>query len=150
QIEKHLAKLRDKRRMLLVVVGDVVPADVFAWADRAFGALPHRWEAPAFPPRPRFTKPDVRIEPRKLPTNYVASVFPAPEHGERDFAAAEVSLSLLGLREFEEVRTKRNLSYAPAAFLNRGRLPYGIIYVTATDPATTMEIMYGEARRLQN
>jgi len=59
-------------------------------------------------------------------------------------------MSLLGQRVFDEVRTKRNLSYAPSAFFDEGlAAPFGALYVTAVDPTTTMKVMFDEARRLQ-
>ena len=55
----------------------------------------------------------------------------------------------LRYRLFEEVRTKRNLSYAPAAGLGGSSVPTGYLYVTAVDPNTTFKVMLDEARRLQ-
>ena len=59
-------------------------------------------------------------------------------------------MHLLQDRVFDEVRTKRNLSYAPDAFFHEGlAAPYGGLYVTAVDPNTTMKVMFDEAHRLQ-
>src|SRR5205807_8784010 len=67
-----------------------------------------------------------------------------------DLAVAMVAMRILGFREWEEVRTKRNLSYAPAAFLRwNSAVPTGSLYVTATDPNATLKVMLAEAARLQ-
>src|SRR5262249_28822751 len=67
-----------------------------------------------------------------------------------EFASAMIAMSLLQFREFEEVRSKRNLSYAPSAGLRlRSTVPWGVLYVTAVDPNTTLRVMLGEAQRLR-
>ena len=44
----------------------------------------------------------------------------------------------------------RNLSYAPSAIFSFGlAAPFGVLYVTAVDPNTTMKVMTDEARKLQ-
>jgi predicted Zn-dependent peptidase len=59
-------------------------------------------------------------------------------------------LSVLRDRLFEEVRTKRNLSYAPGAGLGGLAANLGWIYVTATEPARTLGVMLDEMRRLRD
>ena len=52
-------------------------------------------------------------------------------------------------RVFEEVRVKRNLSYAPSAFLSSQAANVGGIYVSAVDANQSVRIMLDEIRRLQ-
>ena len=59
------------------------------------------------------------IEARPLPTQYVLGEFVAPALRDPDYHAALLALSVLRDRFFEEVRTKRNLSYAPSASLGQ-------------------------------
>ena len=88
---------------------------------------------------------------KKLPTNYIQATFTVPGMGDPEHATALVALLALNLREFEEVRTKRNLSYAPAAVYHyRSAMPIGLLYVTAVDPRTTMTVMLDQARRLRD
>jgi zinc protease len=61
-----------------------------------------------------------------------------------------VALSVLRDRFFEEVRTKRNLSYAPAASLGHDAANLGSVYVTAVDPETTVRVMRDEIRRMMD
>ena len=58
-------------------------------------------------------------------------------------------IDILSKRLFEEVRTKRNLSYAPFAAVNNERLNTGFLYVTAVQPDTTLKVMRHEVERLQ-
>ena len=84
-----------------------------------------------------------------MPTNYIIGSFVAPSIRDPDYYAMSMGISLLQQRVFEEVRTKRNLSYAPAVF-ERGLLANaGSLYVTAVDPAATLPVMLGEVERLQ-
>jgi predicted Zn-dependent peptidase len=50
---------------------------------------------------------------------------------------------------FEEVRVKRNLSYAPDAFLRTQAANVGGIYVTAVDANQSVRVMLNEISRLQ-
>ena len=146
---RHLAKLRETRRLLLVVVGDVDPAAVAGRARAAFGSLPRGTFAAEAPAPPAFARPALVPESRPLETNYVAGFFPVPHPGERDYPAARVAMNFLSYRLFEEVRTKRNLSYAPYAAVNNGAVTTGELYVTAVDPKTTLKVMAGEVERLK-
>jgi len=150
-LRAHLAKLRETSRLLLVVVGDVEPARVIAAADATLGDLPRGDYRD--PPLPGWTadRGAATVVDAKLPTTYVQAVVPGPRWRDADFAVAIVCMNALAAREFREVRTKRNLSYAPAAYLNTGGdLPLAGLYVTAVDPATTLRVMFDEARRMRD
>ena len=60
-----------------------------------------------------------------------------------------VAASLLRDRVFEEVRVKRNLSYAPDAFLRSQSANIGGLYVTAVDANQAVRVMLNEILRLQ-
>ena len=61
-----------------------------------------------------------------------------------------VASSLLRDRVFEEVRVKRNLSYAPDAFLRTQAANVGGLYVTAVDANQSVRVMLNEIARLQS
>jgi predicted Zn-dependent peptidase len=61
----------------------------------------------------------------------------------------KIAASLLRDRVFEEVRVKRNLSYAPDAFLKSQAANIGGIYVTAVDANQAVRVMRNEITRLQ-
>lgn len=150
QVKAHLAKLRESSRLLLVVVGDVDAAHVADLAKQKLGGLPRGSFKDAPMPGLSFAKSQVDVTVDKLPTNYIQGVFTAPSWRDRDFYAAMVAMEHLGFRMFEEVRTKRNLSYAPkAGYRWSGGVPTGVLYVTAVDPETTIKVMFGEVKRLQ-
>ena len=61
-----------------------------------------------------------------------------------------IAASILQGRVFAEVRVKRNLSYAPDAFLGSQAANIGGIYVTAVDANQAVRVMLDEIARLQN
>lgn len=152
QLAEHLAKLRDASRLLVVVVGDVDAEQVIQTVGAALGDLPRSpTKLAPMPDVPPVSKGEVTIVPEKLPTNYIRSVFVGPRWNDPDFIVAQVAMSWLHTREFEEVRTKRNLSYGPGAgFAWATGGPIGIITVSAVDPRTTMKVMLDEARKLRD
>jgi zinc protease len=152
QCKAQLGKLRETTRLLLVVVGDIEPSKVIDVARAKLADLPRGKYLDA--PMPMWNVPaagKVVVVDDKLPTNYITSVVPGPSWNDPDFAVAWVAMSTLSSREFEEVRSKRNLSYAPSAgFARQMRLPWAMLYVTAVDPKTTMQVMFEQAKRMRD
>ncbi|MEZ4313348.1 MAG: pitrilysin family protein [Polyangiaceae bacterium] len=150
-IQAHLAKLRETSRLLFVTAGDVEPSHVVEKVKAAFGALPRgSYENTPFPAL-NYPASSVNVTDRALSTNYVEGAFAGPAWASAQMADGMVAMSLLRHRLFEEVRTKRNLSYAPSAGLATGSsVPFGYLYVTAVDPGKTMQVMFDEVNRLKN
>lgn len=138
-----------KENLLLVVVGNIPREDLERKIEASFGALPATGGAanpiPELPP----SEPEVEVTERELPTNYIRGQFVSPDPGHPDFPAMQVATDILSDRFFEEVRTKRNLSYAVFAGLSQRRANYGLLYVTAVEPDTTLEVMFHEVERLK-
>jgi zinc protease len=151
QVSEHLASLRQTSRLLLVVVGDVEPAHVISVVTEAFADLPRGGPLPtAVPPLPTPISGKVTVVADKLPTTYVDAVAPGPTWYDPDFPVAIVAMGVLRPREFQEVRTKRNLSYAPSTFYWTDlEVPLVGLYVTAVDPGSTLKVMLDEARKLR-
>ena len=138
-----------KNNLVMVVVGNVDRADLEAKVRAAFADLPEAGLAPVVPEPVATRGSDVTVVGRPLPTNYIVGLFPAPAPGDPDYPALRVATDVLSDRLFEEVRTRRNLSYAVYANLEDRGANYGTMYVTATDPGTTIRVMLDEVRRLQ-
>src|SRR5688500_3671739 len=116
-LREYHTNLMQTSRLLLVIVGDLNANEVRALVESSFGKLPRGNYKPQAVPQLAFDKSSVEITPRDLPTNYVQGLFTAPSLTSPDIYAMRVASSLLRDRVFEEVRVKRNLSYAPDAFL---------------------------------
>ncbi|MFQ5600786.1 MAG: M16 family metallopeptidase [Candidatus Krumholzibacteriia bacterium] len=146
-----LARRRLRRsNLLLVAIGDLTREALEACTAAPLGDLQDSEDPPGAPPPLRFERADLRVEERELPTNYITGQFAAPSLADADYPATLLAMSVLRDRLFEEVRTKRNLSYAPAAGLGNNTANLGWIYVTAVDPVTTMKVMLDEMRRLRD
>jgi zinc protease len=148
-LAKWHARRFTRANLLIVVVGNVSHDDLVAKITSSFGGLPA--SGGAVPPVPalRTMKPSVSIMTRVLPTNYILGAFVAPPRVSRDAAAMQLAARLLNDRLFEEVRTKRNLTYAVSSYVRGGSVGRGALYVTATEPDTTLKVMLAEVRRLQ-
>ncbi len=148
-LRQHLAKLLETRRLVLVVVGNVDPGEVVALARQGFGDLPsgNYVETRLAAPAPK--APSAELVERPLPTHYLIEAFPAPTWGDVDMAVGVVAMSALREKLFEEVRTRRELSYAPSAGLSPRGLGEGYLYVTAVDMAKTLGVMQEVVRGYQ-
>ena len=149
-LRSYHTKLMETSRLLLVIVGDLNPNDVRGLVASSFGKLPRGAYKSESIPQLAFDKSSVEVTPRDLPTNYVQGLFTAPSLVSPDIYAMRVASSLLRDRVFEEVRVKRNLSYAPDAFLRTQAANVGGLYVTAVDANQSIRLMLNEIARLQN
>ena len=149
-LRAYHTKLMETSRLLLVIVGDLNPNDVRQLVTAGFGKLPRGTYKVEAMPQLAFDKSSVEVTPRELPTNYVQGLFTAPSLTSPDIYAMRIASSLLRDRVFEEVRVKRNLSYAPDAFLRTQAANVGGLYVTAVDANQSIRVMLSEIARLQN
>lgn len=146
-LRTHTARHFTRSNALVVLAGAVSEADAARCAGR-LAALPQGMGPAALPAAIRFASGSVYVEERALPTNYVLGEFTAPALRDPDHPAMLIAMSVLRDRFFEEVRTKRNLSYAPAASLGNDAANLGSLYVTAADPGATLPVMHAEVQRL--
>ncbi len=137
-------------RLLLVVVGDVDANTLKARVAASFGKLPRGdYKETPYPPLD-FSKSTLDVVPRNLQTNYVKGVFSAPALNSPDYSAMRVAMSILQERVNEEVRVRRQLSYAPNAELNSNAANTANIYVTAVDANTAVKVMLNEIQNLKS
>lgn len=146
----YMASLQDASRIAIVVVGPVDFATVADWVKTHFGAVPRgSYEATALP-RVSHEAPQLRTTTLQIPTNYVESSFTTPGWQDDDFAASILAVRLLRKRLFDEVRTKRSLSYAPTARHSwTAEVTRGSLYVSAVKVNETMKVMYDEVEKLK-
>lgn len=149
-LEAHLAKLRETSRLTVVVVGDVTAERVRGLVRTALAKLPRGAYQASRLSAPAFEGPRAEVTRAELPTTYVEASFVGPGWADPHFAAGILAMRVLANRVWEEVRTKRNLSYAPqAGFRWSGEITRGTLYVTAVDPNAAMRVMLDEVRRLR-
>jgi predicted Zn-dependent peptidase len=146
--KKHVSKAR----ALVVFVGDVERTTAERLVREYLDTLPDGTYAnPTLPTPEGITAVKHKLEARELPTNYVRGIFaaPAPDNVE-DAVPMFVGLDILRDRLFEEVRTKRNLTYAVTSAMADRRSNYGLLYVTSNDPAQAMTIILNEVKAIQD
>lgn len=148
-VRRYHQQMMQTTRLLLVIVGDLDPARLEKEIAASFGQLPRGDYRPQPPPLLSFAAPSVDVTSRNLPTNYIQGLFVAPSLTSPDIHPMRVATTILKERVFEEVRNKRNLSYAPDAFLASQGANVGGIYVTAVNGNEAVRVMLDEIARLQ-
>lgn len=149
QMKQHHSNHLVTTRLLLVVVGNVSKSVLEEKVLKTFGSLPKGDRMPPVPTPVWHSGASLTAVERELPTNYIIGYFSAPRLGDPDHPAAMVALDILRNRIWEEVRTKRNLSYAPSASLSNDLVNRAAIYVTAVKPDTTVKVMLAEMKKMQ-
>lgn len=140
-----------KARALVVLVGNISRAEAETLVRSGFAMLPAgKYTRPAVKRADGAAVADTKIEERQLPTNYVRGYYHCPSLDNPDYVAMNVALSILRQRLFEEVRTKRNLTYAVSSGMASRRDNYGLLYVTAVEPDTTLRVMLTEVKKIQS
>jgi zinc protease len=148
-LRRYHQQMMQTSRLLLVIVGDLDAQSLRERINASFGKLPRGSYAPQPLQQLSFATPSVDVTQRTIPTNYVQGIFAAPPLTSEDIYPMRIASFILSQRVLEEVRFKRNLSYAPDAFLGSQGANIGGIYVTATDTNQAVRVMLGEIVRLQ-
>ncbi|HZS48373.1 MAG TPA: pitrilysin family protein [Blastocatellia bacterium] len=149
-IKRYHKQMMETSRLLMVIVGDLDARQIQKRVAEAFDKLPKGNYQDSPIKQLSFNAATVDVTPRNLPTNYVQGIFAAPALTSPDIYPMRVAIAILRDRVFQEVRVKRNLSYAPNAFLGNQGANTGGIYVTAVDANQSVKVMLNEISRLQN
>jgi zinc protease len=149
-LQGYHKKVMQTSQLLLVVVGDIEPALLKAKVTESFGKLPRGNYKETPLPALDFTKGTVDVTSRSIPTNYVQGVFNAPSLANPDYYAMRVAMTILQERVFQEVRVRRQLSYAPNAELDNFAANTAEISVSAVDANRAVGVMLGEIDSLKS
>jgi predicted Zn-dependent peptidase len=141
-----------RSRMVLVIVGDVSRKEVEAKL-AALESLPQG----------SFSWPKVEKinpvhdafkfipKPADFPTTYVNMRASSTTMNEPGWWAERVMIEILQARLFDEVRTKRNLSYSPGAYPNGTYSNFDIaVSLQSVLPDSATHVVFDELRKLQN
>lgn len=145
-------KLSERSRMIVVVVGNVTRDEIEAkLAD--FASWPAgKYTMPEIPPIEAATSSRMTIvDMPEKPTTYVYADFAGPSWTDADSWPLTVGMSYLREKLFEEIRTKRNLSYAPFAYA-AGAHGYsvGVLGVSTVWPDSSITIMLREMQKMKD
>jgi predicted Zn-dependent peptidase len=150
QVVKHYQKIAGKQNVFLVVVGNVTEADLTQKVNATLSKLGSVTAAPA-ETRPQIQQ-GVTIENRDIATNYIRGMMSVPSLKDKDGVPIRLAMAIMGDRFFVELRTKRSLTYAPAAYYtgNLVSSPQAVFYASSTDPKQTLQVMVNEINSVKN
>jgi len=136
----------------LVVVGNIKKSDLHTKVKKLLSQLPEHTKVTSNTDpltQLKINKSTINYEERDIATNYIRGLMSAPALKSKESTAMRIGMSILSHRYFIEIRTKRNLSYAPQAYMTRLKIPYSIIYVTTTDPNAAIKVMIDEIKKIK-
>ncbi len=136
-------------QLLVVVVGDIDPDQLKSRIAATYGKLPRGNYKETALPALDFSRGTLDVTPRDLPTNYIQGSFAAPTLSDPDYYAMRVATSILNTLVNQEVRTRRQLSYAPAADIDLNAANTANISVSTTDSNQAVSVMLDQIRLLQ-
>ena len=140
-IQKYHQSVILKKRIFVVFVGDLAAGKVKSFISSTMADIPEGADANWFVAEDGVKK-GLAVEDRNIETNYITGIFSAPKKGTVESIHNSLAMSILYDRFFEELRTNRSLSYAPAAgatgYIAR---PMNRVYISTTDPEQSLEVM---------
>ncbi len=148
-LESQFKSIFVKARLLLVVVGNVSESELTSLIESTLGSLPEGNYTEAALPEIHRPAAAVVVD-KKLPTTYILGYYAAPNRVQSDYWAMVLATTALSDKLFEEVRTKRNLSYAPSAGLRPNRTSVGVLYVSTTMPDSAMHVIFNTIDDMKN
>ena len=142
EVKNHYRNILQKNNVFLVVAGDLTEEDLRHKVAGLFDGIP-TGEKKNMPEFQINIDENPFLEEKDLATNYLRGIMAAPKMNEREGLAMQLAMSILNDRFFLELRTKRSLSYAPAAFYSSGVIqsPYNVLYISTEKPKESMEVM---------
>ena len=143
-------KIMQTSQLLLVVVGDIQAEELKKKVSATLGKLPKGNYKEKALPKFDFSESTIDITKREVPTNYIRGIFEAPSIDNPDYFAMNVATSILSTLFFQEVRERRQLTYAASAEVDSFIANSGNIYVTTTDPNQSVDIMLQLVKFVQN
>ncbi len=148
-IKDHYKKVINKQQTFLVVVGKVDKNQLIEKVRKMIRTMPQGSYTPVKPAMLSISKSTLNTEERKIATNYIRGVMNGPAFGTSEAYAMQLAFGILADRMFDEIRTKRSLSYAPAAFYQTNVNPCTNIYVSTTDPDQAVQVMIDELKKVK-
>ena len=147
-LKKYYSSLVAKNKLFVVIVGKMTEDDIKAKVSMLKGIPLGSVATAAVVKRPDFASSSLFKEERKLATNYIKGIMDCPAPGTADYTAFKIAVQILSDRLFLEIRTKRNLSYAPYSYVAGHKNPYSCMYVSTTDPAQSVQVMTDEVKKI--
>jgi zinc protease len=144
-----LFKAFNKENVFFVMVGDLSRAESEEIVSKYFKGLPAGKRSGNFRDPPKNKTGQVETKKFETPTDYFVARFKAPSLESSDYPALAIAIQILDSRFFEEVRTKRALTYAVSASLGNSRINSGSFYVSSPKLSEAVGVMFEVLRKLE-
>lgn len=144
-----LRKTFNKNNLLIVVVGELQKEEAVRLIETYFASIPEGVRASEITEQPNNDTSKIHYVKFDAPTTYFMATFKAPPLESPDYPAISIAMQILDDRLFEEVRTKRSLTYSVHASVGNSKINKGNFYVTSTQLPKAVEVMFEEAKKLQ-
>jgi zinc protease len=131
--------LLNKNRMFLVVAGNISKEDLERKILSAFSTIPSKVYKAANIENAKFTEELYKIENRNIATNYIAGIINAPDLSDPNYPAFRLAVTVLNSAMFDFIRIEKQLSYAPAAYIEEGKISYVTMYASTSKPEETVK-----------
>lgn len=141
-VKKYISENLCKSRAFIVITGNVSESDITDKVRSTLAKLPvgtpSKTEQPV-----KIEQPGHDIESRKISTNYLQGIMSGISWDSPDAVPMMVAMSIMYDKFFIELRSKRGLSYAPAAYMNGNAItnPFSGFYITTDHPKEAIQVM---------
>lgn len=148
-VKSHYKKVMNKQQTFLVVVGKVDKVQLIEKVKKMVKSMPAGSYTMVKSTLLTINKSTLNPEERKMATNYIRGVMNGPAYGTSESYAMQIAFGIIADRLFDEIRTKRSLSYAPSAFYQSNINPCTNVYVSTTDPDQAVQVIIDEIKKIK-
>lgn len=149
EIAALVPKLFNSGNLQFTIIGNLSEQEATELVQKHFSKLPAG--QPGAMVTKKFENPvgKVIFEKKESPTTYFLAKFKAPSLMDDDYPALVLATEILHHRLFEEVRTKRGLTYSVSCSLGNAAVNTGYIYTTSTQLAEATKVIFDEVKKIQ-
>ncbi len=145
-----LFKIFNKENIFFVIVGEIPRPEAESLVTTYFKSMPKGQRTTEIKELPKNLTGKIEKRSFDSPTDYFLARFKAPSLESNDYPALAIAMQILDNRFFEEVRTKRALTYAVSSSVGNSRINSGVLYVSSSKLTEAVRVMFDEIRKLEN
>lgn len=144
-----LFRVFNRNNLVYSIVGNLSKDEASQYIQKYFPSLPSGKKAPMVPQVIENKPGETVFAKLDSPTTYFLAKFKAPSLQHKDFPALVLGTQILDNRLFEEVRTKRALTYAVSSSISMRHANSGTLYVSSTKLPEAVEVMMNEVQKIK-
>lgn len=149
EIKELLPQVFNKQNIFFTIIGNLSKDEAKNFVSSYFGNLPEGKRAPTAPATITNESGKVDFEKFDSPTTYFMARYKGPALPNEDYPALTMAMQILDNRLFEEVRTKRALTYSVSAGLGSSIVNSGVLYVSSTQLQEAVKVIFDEVKKIQ-